>query len=760
MFRWLFLNENTLTPVEHTSWKLSALRIFLLSGFVLEGGIAIHSSLNAYAQGTYPVLWAILMVYCIKSLAIYYSSRSVRIGAALLVANIYATALIIITMVSNPELARLGYILMYAVPMIARLFFSTRLALGLMFLNVIPFLFLLFGEPYHFFNNYLAEPPGPVPVTRIYLHLLLFLFFNFSLPLTVFRVLHALDAMLLRFRSASNALQISYTQYQEVFENAGTALLLTDAAGLILQANNQANALLGRNPATDQEQALFNWLSIENSVRLKTTQSEDSGNLRMSAYRTRDGKMVALDNISQTSSEHYIVALRDVSHLHHMQNELQLSLEREDYLSSHDALTNLPNREMLRQYLFTLLTSKDAGQVTALVSFRLNSIRHANQQFGAHTGDVLLRRFADELSQVLPKNCFCARLRSIVFSFVIEQLRTPGDVIQLVDQIRQALPKELEINGEVLLVQFSAGIALVRPEDAEPDDLIRRSEVALDTARRSSDQSVTLFDEEDALQIRRNVEIEVGVVNGLRQNEFHLLYQPKVAHDGSLAGVEALLRWNSATLGKVAPSEFIPIAERSGLIRYISDFVLDQVCAQIRSWLDLFGQSPVVALNLSVSDIARADLIQLIEERCQHYAVETRYLELEITETGLIANESLSIHHLNALKNRGFSIAIDDFGTGYSSLSKLSHFPAHTVKIDRSFVSQIGYNRKSEMIIKAIVSLAEILSCDTVAEGVENQQQENFLKEVGCRYFQGYYYYRPMDVPTINQLLQRAYRVF
>ncbi|MFZ6720953.1 putative bifunctional diguanylate cyclase/phosphodiesterase [Undibacterium sp. Ji49W] len=749
MFRWLFLNESALTPAEHTAWKLSALRIILMSGFVLEAAVAIHSSLDAIAVGAYQVLWVVGFFYAVLAVGLYYSSRHLRAGAAILIGTVYASAFSIVSFISDFDIAKFGYIFIYTTPIIARLFFGTRLAMGLMVFNFLPFLLLLMNRP-------IFSVPGfdvTLPASNTYIQSLLFLFFNTCVPLAVFRVLHELDVSAKRYRQASDALTVSHAQYEEVFQNAGSALLLTDASGQILQANQLANNLLGRNVDKDEELALFAWLSLDNSVRLKSPNSDESENMRMSAYRTRDGKLVALENISQTSTEHYIVALRDVSGLHSMHHALQLSLEREDYLSRHDALTNLPNRDMLRSHLHDILADNDDSKVTALVSFRLNSIRHANQQFGAHTGDILLRRFAEELSRALPKNCFCARLRSIVFSFVVEHSRTPGEIIKLVEKVRNNLPKELEINGENLLVQFSAGIALVRPDDKLPDDLIRRSEVALDTARRSSDQSVTLFDEEDAQQIRRSVEIEVGIVNGLKQNEFRLVYQPKVARDGNIAGMEALLRWESPTLGNVPPAEFIPIAERAGLIRLISNFVMDQVCSQIRDWLNRFGDCPVIALNLSVTDIARSDLLQLIDDCCQRHDVASSYLEFEITETGLIANETLTIHHLDELKARGFSIAIDDFGTGYSSLSKLSHFPAQSVKIDRSFVAQIGHNKKSEMIIKAIISLADILSCHTVAEGVENKEQEIFLKEIGCDFFQGYYYYRPLEVSALELLL-------
>ncbi|MFZ6656818.1 putative bifunctional diguanylate cyclase/phosphodiesterase [Undibacterium sp. TJN19] len=749
MVRWLFLNESALTPAEHAAWKLSALRIILMSGFLLEAIVAVHSSLDAIAVGAYQVLWVVGFFYVLLALGLYYSSHHLRAGAAILIGTVYASAFAIICLINQFEIAKLGYIFIYTTPIIARLFFGTRLALGLMVFNILPFALLLTNRP-------LFSVPGfdiTLPGSNTYIQSLLFLFFNTCVPLAVFRVLHELDVSALRYRQASAALTVSHAQYEEVFQNAGTALLLTDAGGKILQANQMANDLLGRDAATDADGALFSWLSLDNSVRLKGPNTDESDNMRMSAYRTRDGKLVALENISQTSTDHYIVALRDVSGLHSMHHALQLSLQREDYLSRHDALTNLPNRDMLRSHLQDILADNDDSKVTALVSFRLNSIRHANQQFGAHTGDILLRRFAEELSRALPKNCFCARLRSIVFSFVVEHSRTPGEIIKLVEKVRNNLPKELEINGENLLVQFSAGIALIRPDDKEPDDLIRRSEVALDTARRSSDQSVTLFDEEDAQQIRRSVEIEVGIVNGLKLNEFRLVYQPKVARDGNIAGLEALLRWDSPTLGSVPPAEFIPIAERAGLIRLISNFVMDQVCSQIRLWLDKFTDCPIIALNLSATDIARTDLLQLIDDCCARHDIAPAYLEFEITETGLIANETLTIHHLDELKARGYSIAIDDFGTGYSSLSKLSHFPAQSVKIDRSFVAQIGHNQKSEMIIKAIISLANILSCYTVAEGVENEAQEIFLKEIGCDFFQGYYYYRPMEVSALELLL-------
>ena len=286
-----------------------------------------------------------------------------------------------------------------------------------------------------------------------------------------------------------------------------------------------------------------------------------------------------------------------------------------------------------------------------------------------------------------------------------------------------------------------------------PEELLRSSEVALDSARRSNDDSIALFEEADAIQIRRSIEIELGIVSAIKNSEFRLVYQPKVDDDGLIAGMEALLRWHSPTLGHVSPAEFIPVAENSGLIRDITRFVVDESCAFIRRTIDLGLKCPPLALNLSAIDIIRNDLLELIDAASTRHATPPDLLEFEITETGLIGNEALAIHHLQELKRRGHSIAIDDFGTGYSSFSKLSNFPVTSIKIDQSFVARIGNCEKSELIIKAIVSLADILSCTSIAEGVEDEVQERFLKSIGCDLFQGYYYHRPLEVAKLNELL-------
>lgn len=751
MFRWLFLSESGISPEEHTRWKISALRIILVSGFVLEALIAIHSSIDAIAIGAYHVLGIVVVFYAMLTVGLYYSARHPDYSAGVLIGTVYAAGASIVFFVRVDEIAKLGIIFVYTTPLIARLFFGGRLAVALIAFNFLPFFYLLRKEPFIHYDALDITLEG----SHTYIHSLLFLFFNVCIPLAVFRVLHALDASAKRYRETSAALATSHAQYREFFENAGGPILLCSEDGSILQANGMAIELVGYDQETQGEISLFDWLpGIEKTPRGGAASLMSVFDTAVgSQFNSTDGRRISIEYVTKTSRDHYIVVLRDISSIRVIEEALQRSRERESFLSSHDELTRLPNRVALRHHLADTLALLERDRIIPLVSFRLNSVRHANERYGARTGDILIKRFADELRKSLPLNTFCARLRSIVFSIVLAPTRSPTDIVRLVERLRTTFPREFEVDGNNLHVQFSTGIALARSSDVSPEELMRRSEVALDSARRSSDDSAALFDEADAEQIRRTVEVELGIVAALKNEEFRLVYQPKVDGDGEIVGLEALIRWYSPTLGHVPPGEFVPVAENSILIRDITRFVIDEVCAFIRMTIDQGRRCPPIALNLSAIDIVCHDLLEIIDESTTRHATPSNLLEFEITETGLIGNEALAIHHLKELEKRGNRIAIDDFGTGYSSLSKLSSFPVHSIKIDQSFVARIGSCRRSELIIKAIVSLADMMSCTTIAEGVENEMQEKFLSSVGCGIFQGFLYYRPQEVEQLNQLL-------
>ena len=564
-----------------------------------------------------------------------------------------------------------------------------------------------------------------------------------------------------RYQKIRLALAQSDAHYREFFDSTGSPIVLCESDGVLVQANAMAAKLIGESDGLrdGQRDCLRPGKSLFDCLKPLAEEPPAPGKAGWSLEASRErqfttpgGRRVLIEQVTTTSRGQCIVVLRDASSLDVIEQALKRSEESVSFLSQHDALTQLPNRKSLRAHLAQTLPRLEGDLVMAMVSIRLNSIRLVNEKLGALVGDAFIRRFSEELRQTLPANAFCARLRSIVFPIVLAPTRSADDVVRQVERLRQELPQEIAVDGQRLLVQVSMGIAMARAGDTSPEELMQRCEVALDSARRSTDDAAALFNEADAAQIRRRIEIELGIVAALEQGEFRLVYQPKVDGLGQLTGMEALIRWNSPTLGDVAPTEFIPIAENCGLIRGITRFVIEETCRFIRQTIDSGRQCPPIALNLSAIDVIRHDLLELIDDSIARHATPAHLLEFEITETGLIDNEALAIHHLRELKKRGSRIAIDDFGTGYSSLSKLSSFPANSIKIDQSFVSRIGQCEKSEMIIKAIISLADILSCTTIAEGVESDDQVRFLKSIGCQQFQGYHFYRPLEVAQLREL--------
>ena len=738
MLRWLSLDRSVLASDDYARRKVNALRIILLSALALEAPFALRASLAEISAGAFHVVAMVAFFYAQLAVALRYARRHPRHSAVLLIAAIYGVGTTIALFVGDDDVARLGIVFIYTTPIVACLFLGKKIALTLMAINFLPFFYL---QNHDRLNHFAAHDPT-LATSRGQVESLLFLFFNVGVPLALFCLRHTFDAA-----------STKHTPNPEFFTYAGGPLLLCAENGTILQINRMASELIGNSDRARQGDSLFDSLmplAGETAATAEIGRSLEKARGRQLA--TTGGRRIVLEYVTPTAPNDYLVALRDASDLDTVEQALKRSEESLSFLSWHDALTRLPNRKSLRAHLAQTLPGLKGDMVVAMVSIRLNSIRLANEQFGALIGDAFIQRFAEELRKTVPPNAFCARLRSIVFPIVLAPTRSADDVVEQVERLRHLMPQEITVEGHRLIVLFSTGIALARAGDTSPEELMQRSEVALDSARRSTEDAAALFDEADAAQIRRRIEIELGIVAALKQGEFRLVYQPKVDGQGEIAGMETLIRWNSPTLGEVAPSEFIPIAESCGLIRGITRFVVEETCRFIRQTIDGGRQCPPISLNLSAVDVIRHDLLELIDDSCTRHATPAGLLEFEITETGLIGNEALAVHHLRELKRRGSSIAIDDFGTGYSSFSKLSSFPVNSIKIDQSFVSRIGDCAKSEAIIKAIVSLAGLLSCTSIAEGVESEAQERFLKAIGCQQFQGYFHYRPLEVAQLWEL--------
>ncbi len=752
---WLLLDNVDGDP---RRWRLSTYRIIIASSLLLCLLLAIHSFTTAWKLGVVSVIATIASYYVALIVALRIGARFPNLGAGLLLLMVYICGLLILFGVGDYALSDLGVIFLYVAPVIAWIHFGRITAAVLMLANTLPFLYMVSPE----------RPLIPfgidmlMPSSHLYVHALLFLFFNLSIPLALFRVVSALNASVTGNRQIAQRLQQSNLLYRDVFEHAGGPTLICNRGGRILRINKKASALLGRHgnaidPAIElidffEPVATGKRLDTAIHTALTTGFSEDEFLTRS----TVDGSREVLLTIKSLSQHCLLISMRDVSALRAMERDLQMANAARERLTAYDQLTDLPNRESLQERLQKLMDEPPParrGALLAVACLRLNSIRSINEKFGHARGDDLIREFSVLLSQHRRTNFQIFRLRGVVFVIVVTGCSTPEQIKAVLENFIDDIPSRHAWENQTVELEVSVGVAFTRGKEVSAGDLIHRGERALEIARRHAKGPLVLFSEDSAREIHREIDISLALSSALARNEFSLVYQPKVDAAKSIRGLEALIRWHSAELGNVPPAEFIPLAEHIGKIHMISEFVIEEVCRQLASWHADFGKVWPVAINLSGIDLQRDDLAAFIQRALQRHRIDPAWLHLEITETGLIENDEIARRNLERLIAIGLRIAIDDFGTGYSSLKKLSEYPIHAIKIDRSFIVAIGKNQRSDRIIQLIMMLAKVLNCEVVAEGVETRRQLQFLLDNDCKRFQGYLFHKPLNRAEIGQLI-------
>jgi len=347
-----------------------------------------------------------------------------------------------------------------------------------------------------------------------------------------------------------------------------------------------------------------------------------------------------------------------------------------------------------------------------------------------------------------------ARLGGDEFGIIVEQQNSIKDVIRIVEDILKVLREEFQLsNGSVIKIEASAGVVLI-PQDAQnAETTLQYADSALNRAKKSGRANYKFYTQEMTQQYFKNLEYEQKLKDAIENGEFEMYYQPQVhIKTGKIIGAEALIRWNSAD-GLVPPDKFIPIAEESFLINDIGKWVLEDVCRQGKIWYDE-GHRISLAVNLSPNQLQYQDIQLLIDEVLDKTNYPANFLEIEITEGAIMENVQEGMELLHAIKARDIGIAIDDFGTGYSSLSYLKKFPIDVLKIDKSFVDNLPFSQDDVAISKAIISMAKALGYQVLAEGVEHDEQLDFLKENGCDIYQGYYKSKPIPAKEFEKLLE------
>jgi diguanylate cyclase (GGDEF)-like protein len=452
--------------------------------------------------------------------------------------------------------------------------------------------------------------------------------------------------------------------------------------------------------------------------------------------------------------------------------ERQKARARIEYLAYYDILTGLANRQQfVREAGGAIRAAKQSGQMMALLYLDLDRFKRINDNLGHSVGDALLKNVARRLEQstrpadveAAPadgqghRKARVARLGGDEFVVLLTGLTDEAQTAALANRIRQSLGEPLDCGGHQLVVTPSIGIALYPQDGTDIEDLLVKADMAMYQAKDQGRNGYAFFGHSMAVRSLGRLELENDLRSAFQNGDFQIYYQPKIElAGGKIIGVEALLRWPHATRGWIAPDAFIPVAEETGLIAELGDWVIRESCKQLNSWATQGLGHLTIAVNVSVQQFARADFVDTVLRTLWQYGVKPEQLELEITESLLMRNVDDTTACMKRFRAAGVMLSIDDFGTGYSSLGYLRQFPVDSLKIDRSFVKDLHTSDDDAAICAAIIAMARELKLKVIAEGVANVEQLEFLRRHRCDQAQGYLISEPVPVAALEQLLRNA----
>jgi diguanylate cyclase (GGDEF)-like protein/PAS domain S-box-containing protein len=533
----------------------------------------------------------------------------------------------------------------------------------------------------------------------------------------------------------------SEARFRSAFDQAPIGMAIVTPAGLFLEVNRRLTELTGY----ELEQLLS--LSLDDIAgdgshwRPRDGESEEQERRFQRADGTAGWFLFQHSRVEGAGEENYVCQFVDVTRRKHAESELR-------HQAHHDPLTSLPNRKDFTQRLTIAL---DDGDALAVAFIDIDDFKVINDSLGHGAGDRLLMAVAERLRRVLRPSDALARFGGDEFTALLEGVGDPVQALRVADRLGASLRAPFEIDGQQRFVTASVGVVLGgRGDDAE--ELLRDADSAMYRAKELGKARCELFDQSMRDRAVERLELEAGLRNAVEDDELRLYYQPAIdLRTGRIVGVEALLRWEHPELGLLAPDRFIPLAEQTGLIVPIGEWVLGEACRQLTDW----GiEDLTVAVNVSPRQLASDGLVGAVTDALRCANLDPRRLWLEITESAVIGDPDAAVAKLHQLKELGVKLAVDDFGIGYSSLANLRELlPVDALKIDRSFVNGLELNADDRAIVESVIQLARSLSLDAVAEGVETQNQAALLTALHCSHAQGFHYARPLTPADLAQLL-------
>ncbi|WP_127573035.1 putative bifunctional diguanylate cyclase/phosphodiesterase [Paenibacillus xylaniclasticus] len=432
-----------------------------------------------------------------------------------------------------------------------------------------------------------------------------------------------------------------------------------------------------------------------------------------------------------------------------LNKQLQTALGKLEHMAYYDSLTQLPNRERLKQQLAHELAN---GTQLAVMFLDLDNFKNTNDMMGHNSGDLMLKDVATRLHSIVGDSCFISRYAGDEFILLYPYKRRE-DIEALAKRLIHSFQAPFQIHHNSIYSTLSIGISLY-PEDArDVETLIQYSDEAMYDVKTSEKNGFRFFSASMSTELLYQIKLENDLRGALNNKEFTIHYQPLVElRSGKIRGVEALLRWRHPELGLISPGVFIPIAERTGVIVELGEWVLEEACRQVKSWQLAGSPELMLAVNVSIRQFKSPDLTDSVSRILSATDFDPALLELEVTES-LMQNLTQSIAILHELKNLGVKISIDDFGTGYSSLSVLRHLPVDLLKIDRSFTQELTADASSASIVKLIIDIGHSMNLEVVCEGIEHEEEIAILQQYGCKLGQGHYYQRPAPPEEVWQLM-------
>lgn len=566
---------------------------------------------------------------------------------------------------------------------------------------------------------------------------------------TISNVITGFNQMLDFFQQQDTQLRDSEEKFRLINETSKVGIFQLDINGTCVYANTELSLITGlpvneilesnwlttihpEDRSTVEKQwrvMLDNNQSLDLNCRLKTPQTKF-----ISAYvrllRGSDGRLIG-----------YIGTVNDVSEIKNAQTQFE-------EMAYYDMLTGLANRRLFRNRLEHVVSNLKKEQSSlGLILVDLDSFKSVNDAMGHDAGDKLLKIVAGRLQQCVRASDTVARLSSDEFAIILPGIKNSRTTAHVAEKVLTAIQQPVLLNETEQRLTASIGIAIAPQNGTDAKTIIKNADLALFHAKDKGRNNYQFFTVEMNIQLINQVALTHDLKQAVKSSDFTLVYQPKIClKQGNLVGFEALIRWNHKIRGAVGPTEFIPVAEQTGLIIPLGRWVITTACEQLRTMYDekIVNESVSMAVNLSAHQFQDEHLVDFIRDRINTFDIKPGQFEIELTESVLMENFDNAIEKLEALRQLGIQISIDDFGTGYSSLGYLKRLPVNTVKVDRSFVTDIPNDKSDMEITSAVIAMAHNLNYTVVAEGVETEQQLQFLEHSGCDYGQGYFFSKPL----------------